>query len=69
MTDRPNQHDNGNSSKPTHVVKQRFGEGKAATYERIGVAWVRENGSAYIKVHGTQIVSGGFSLYPIEHDR
>ncbi len=52
-------------NKPTHVAKLRIGHGKQATYERIGVAWVKEDGAVFVKLHGTQIVSEGFSLYPV----
>lgn len=51
---------------PTHIVKRRQGEGEAAIYERIGVAWARDNGAIFVRLHGTQIVSDGFTLYPIE---
>ena len=57
----------GNGNRPTHVVKIREGHGKKATYERIGVAWENpEKGAFWVKLHGTQLVSEGFSLYPIE---
>lgn len=49
---------------PTHVAKVRHGYGKNASYERIGVAWSKEDGSLYIKLHGTQIV-GAFTLYEL----
>ncbi|MCB9989300.1 MAG: hypothetical protein H6868_08235 [Rhodospirillales bacterium] len=52
------------SNPPTHVVKVRHGYGKNASYERIGVAWQKENGALYVKLHGTQIVSD-FSLYEL----
>ena len=55
-----------NSNLPTHLVKMREGRGKNATYERIGVAWENEDGSLYVKLHGTQIVDRGFTLYAIE---
>lgn len=51
---------------PTMVVKQRIGRGKTATYERLGVAWENEDGSLYVKLHGTQVIGGGFNLYPIK---
>lgn len=59
---------NGQANRPTMIVKQRVGFGKKATYERIGVAWTNDDGSLYVKVHGTQVLSGGFVLYPIEND-
>jgi len=54
---------NGKSKLPTHNATTRTGHGKQATYERIGVAWENENGTFYIKLHGTQLVSE-FTLYP-----
>ena len=54
-----------NANLPTHVAKTRIGYGKKATYERIGVAWQNDDGSFYIKLYGTQVVSS-FSLYAIE---
>jgi len=56
----------GEANKPTHVAKVRHGTGKKASWERIGVAWEGENGSVYVRLYGTQIVSEGFSLYPID---
>lgn len=42
---------------------------RQATYDRIGVAWIdRERDSVYVRLHGTQIVSGGFSLYPMNRE-
>jgi hypothetical protein len=57
----------GDKNKPTHIVKQRHGTGKSASYERIGVAWLgEEDGSLYVRLHGTQIISGGFTCYELE---
>lgn len=62
-----NSRDNGHKNQPTHIVKKREGHGKKATYERIGAAWLNEeDGSVYVRVHGTQIIDGGFTCYPIE---
>lgn len=52
-------------NQPSHVAKVRHGYGKKASYERIGVAWVNEDGSLYVKLYGTQLVSN-FALYEIE---
>lgn len=57
--------DNTKGKRPTHVAKVRHGYGKKASYERIGVAWVNEDGSYYVKFHGTQVVSS-FSLYALD---
>lgn len=56
--------DNGKGKLPTHVAKVRTGYGKNVSFERIGVAWVNDDGSLYVKLHGTQIVSN-FALYEI----
>ena len=49
---------------PDFIAKQRIGYGKNATWERIGVAWQTESGAIYLRIHGTQILSGGISLFP-----
>jgi hypothetical protein len=51
---------------PTHDVSVKRGSGDAARYERIGAGWQRDNGSIYVKLIGTQLVSEGFTLYPID---
>lgn len=53
------------SRKPAFVAKTRKGTGEQAVYERIGVAWKNADGSFYIKLAGTQVVSD-FMLYEIE---
>lgn len=61
-----NARSNGKEPKlPTHVAKVRHGYGKKATYERIGVAWTNDDGSLYVKLSGTQVVSA-LTLYAIE---
>lgn len=54
------------SRKPGFVAKTRKGTGELAVYERIGVAWKNADGSFYIKLAGTQVVSD-FMLYEIEN--
>jgi len=56
---------NGNAPAPTHVAKVRHGYGKGATYERIGVAFRNDNGSIWVDLCGTQLVSK-FMLYALE---
>ena len=56
---------NGKAKMPTHVAKVRHGYGKKATYERIGVAWTNDDGSFYVKLAGTQVVSA-LTLYELE---
>ncbi len=50
---------------PIHVAKVRHGYGKKATYERIGVAWRNDDGSLYLKLSGTQVVSA-LTLYELK---
>jgi hypothetical protein len=54
------------SNQPNFYAKVRHGFGKKATYERIGAAWLNEDGSVYVKLQGTQVVSSGFWLYKVE---
>lgn len=54
----------GKKNPPTHVAKTRTGSGQNASFERVGAAWLNEDGSFYIKLYGTQVVSA-ISLYPL----
>ena len=54
------------SNLPEYMVKMRHGQGKNAFYERIGAAWENKDGSIYIKLHGTQIIEKGFTLYAFD---
>ena len=60
--------DNSEPTLPTHVAKVRHGWGKKATYERIGVAWLNDDGSLYVKLAGTQLVSA-LTLYELEDNK
>ena len=64
-TDATSARSNGTAKLPTHVAKVRHGYGKKATYERIGVAWRNEDGSLYLKLSGTQVVSA-LTLYELK---
>lgn len=57
--------DNGNS-RPTHIVRKKIGRGRNADFETLGVAWDRGDGSLYIKPYGTQIIEGGFYVFPTQ---
>ncbi len=63
-----NSRGNGKTKLPTHVAKVRHGFGKKATYERIGVAWRNDDGSLYVKLSGTQVVSA-LTLYELEDNK
>jgi len=51
-------------SAPTHAICKKTWNGKRTEFETLGVAWRREDGGLYIKLHGTQIVEGGFYAFP-----
>ncbi len=51
-------------SRPTHIVRKKLGRGSRAEFETLGVAWDRGDGSLYIKPYGTQIIEGGFYVFP-----
>jgi len=51
------------STKPTHTLRKKVGYGKQVDFETIGVAWAREDGGLYIKLHGTQIIDSGFYAF------
>jgi hypothetical protein len=53
------------TKQPTHVAKSRIVKGDRTTYERIGVAFQNDDGSLYIKLAGTQVVSS-FTLYALD---
>jgi len=54
-------------ARPTHVVKARVGYGERARFERLGVAFDRNDGEGlYVKLTGKQVISSGFYLFPIE---
>ena len=61
-----NQSQKAAARQPTHDVSVKRGSGDAARYERIGAGWQREDGSIYVKLVGTQLVSEGFTLYAID---
>jgi len=66
MTDQNKNTNQKNTTRPTHSVYKKVGYGKQVNFETIGVAWDRENGGLYIKLHGTQIVDGGFYVSPVK---
>jgi len=54
-------------TKPTHTLRKKVGYGKQTSFENIGVAWAREDGGLYIKLHGTQIIDSGFYAFQNEY--
>ena len=58
--------DENAKTKPTHSLRMKVGYGKQVHFETIGVAWAREDGGFYVKLHGTQVVDSGFYAFPIK---
>ena len=68
MSTQENAQNENAKTKPTHNICKKVGYGKQVNFETIGVAWVREDGGFYVKLHGTQIIDSGFYAFPItEH--
>lgn len=53
-------------NRPTHIVRKKIGSGKKADFETLGVAWDRGDGSCYVKLYGTQVIEGGFYVFPVK---
>jgi len=51
---------------PTHIAKLRYGYGKRATYERVGVMFTNADGSFYLKLTGKQLIDKGIFLYELK---
>lgn len=54
------------NAKPTHTLRKKTGYGKNTEFETIGVAWTRDDGGFYVKLHGTQLIDSGFYAFPIK---
>jgi hypothetical protein len=65
----PNATQGNQNSRPTHIVRKKVGHGKRTDFETLGVAWDRGDGSLYIKPYGTQIIEGGFYVFPVSADQ
>ena len=52
------------SKKPTHTLRKKTWNGNRNEYETLGVAWLNEDGSLYLKLYGTQIIDNGFYAFP-----
>ncbi|MFF9554113.1 hypothetical protein [Methylobacterium fujisawaense] len=54
------------AKQPTHDVSVKRSTGDGTRYERIGAGWQRDDGSIYVRLIGTQLVTEGFTLYAID---
>ena len=57
------------NARPSHFVSRKTGRGKNVEFETLGAAWERDDGSFYIKLHGTQIIEGGFYVFPVKAEQ
>lgn len=65
MSTQDNVQNENTKTTPIHNLRKRIGYGNRAHFETIGVAWAREDGGLYIRLHGTQIVDSGFFAVPV----
>lgn len=56
MTDTNQQQRNNKAKRPDKIARIRIGSGKSATFETVGAAWTRDDGSVYLKPYGRQII-------------
>ncbi|MEM9388076.1 MAG: hypothetical protein AAGA68_23675 [Pseudomonadota bacterium] len=56
------------SNRPTHIVRKKRGPGRKSDFETLGVAWAHEDGKFYVKLYGTQVIEGGFYVFPNRND-
>ncbi len=55
---------NGNGNpKPDLIARVREGHGKNVSFETVGVAWTRDDGSIYFKPYGKQIIENPVYLF------
>lgn len=51
------------NAKPDMIAKVKERYGKNVSFETVGVAWTREDGSIYFKPYGTQVISSPIYLF------
>lgn len=52
-----------NNPKPDMIAKVKEGHGKNVSFETVGVAWTREDGSLYTKFYGNQLITSPVYLF------
>ncbi len=50
-------------TKPDFIAKVKQGYGKQVSFEWVGAAWTREDGSIYFKPYGKQIIDSPIYLF------
>ena len=68
MTTQENNTTNGNP-KPDLIAKTKEQHGKHASFDTVGVAWTREDGSIYFKPYGRQVVDRPIYLFPSKTEK
>ncbi|MCB1838733.1 MAG: hypothetical protein KDI61_00525 [Alphaproteobacteria bacterium] len=51
--------------RPDKIARIKQGSGKSASFETVGVAWTREDGSLYFKPYGKQVIDQPIYLFDI----
>jgi hypothetical protein len=54
------------NNKPTHTASVKIVDGSQTRYDRVGVAWLNDEGQMSLKLHGTQIISGTVYINPVK---
>jgi hypothetical protein len=52
------------STQSTHIVFKKRSRGDEAFYEKIGALWQREDGSAYLRLVGKQVITSDLHIFP-----
>jgi hypothetical protein len=58
--------ENTRNPKPDFIAKTRDGHGKNASFDQVGVAWSREDGSIYFKPYGKQVIEAPIYLFKVD---
>ncbi len=66
-TEKTNETQTENGNRPDFVAKTSKGYGRKARFERVGVAWKREDGIC-LRLIGTQVVNEDIYLFPIAEE-
>ncbi|OES24683.1 hypothetical protein BFV94_4312 [Alteromonas macleodii] len=57
---------NTSKSKPTHTASVKIVDGSYTRFDRVGVAWLNDDGKMTFRPYGTQIISGDIYLNPVK---
>ena len=43
---------------PTHHARIKHGQGKQASFETVGIAWLNDDGKITVQLYGRQLIEG-----------